>query len=105
MAGPMPPPPGPEEAPVEEAPAEGGGGGDLASLLQNLAQGITILEETVVGSGVMPEIGQRISAIKQELMGVVDQISKGGGGAPQQAASPAPMEAGPGGVPSTPAMR
>jgi hypothetical protein len=101
MAGPMPPPPGPEEAPVEEAPAEGGGD-QLSSLLQNLAQGITILEETLAGAA--PELGQRVSGIKQELMSVVEAITKGGG-APQQAASPAPMEAGPGGVPSTPAMR
>lgn len=95
----------PQGPPAAEAPPEGGGegGNQLGDLLQNLATGISILEETMVGAGVRPDLGQKVSAIKAELMSVVDEISKGGP-APQDSGQ-VPMEAGASGVPHNPAMR
>lgn len=83
---------------------QGGGGEQLTALLQNLTQGIAMLNE--VASQVDPALGERVSAVQAEMDGIVEQIASGGqapGGA--QGAQPAAMEAGAGGQPQTMATR
>lgn len=84
-----------QEMPQEggEQPAEGGGAEQFASLVQNVTQGLAMLQEVIADSGVNPQVAEMLA----QANGLVDQAIQGmqGGAAEGQGdQGMAAMEAG-----------
>jgi hypothetical protein len=90
---------GQEQMPAQgggEAPAEGGGAGEL---LVNVGKGLEAITNAVGQAEVPDEIKQRLAAVTQEYLSIVDELSGGAGGGQGGAAQ---VEQTPGARPASP---
>jgi len=86
----------------EGMPAEGGapaGGGNPNELIINVGKGLEAITNAVGQAQVPDELKQRLAAVTQEYMAIVDELSGGAGGG---AGGAAPVEQTPGARPKGP---